>query len=166
MLHSLGKLSGFDVIAADGGEAGSVHEVLFDESWAVRFLFIQTKPAMGGKSVLVSTWAVESVDAVTRTILLKLTCDEISRSPWVDPTEVKRSDTGSQSVRPSTPAPATIADPVPRGAGLRTRPKPDRRQRQRRQGYARGGRRSEDIEDADSQSPRADELGGGASLSE
>ena len=60
MLHKIEKIRGFHILAADG-EIGHVDEFLVDErDWSVRYLVVDTSNWIGGRSVLISSEAVES----------------------------------------------------------------------------------------------------------
>jgi hypothetical protein len=82
------KIRGFHLVAVDG-EIGHVEDFLVDEeSWNVRYLVVDTSNWIGGKSVLVSPAALENVDAVRKEIRVKLTRDEIERSPSVESADI------------------------------------------------------------------------------
>ena len=89
MLHMTNKMRGFHLVAVDG-EIGHVEDFLVDEdSWAVRYLVVDTSNWIGGKSVLVSPAALKDVDAVNRAIRVGLTRDEIEHSPSVDSADIE-----------------------------------------------------------------------------
>ena len=88
MLHRSSKLEGFHVLASDG-DIGHVDEFLFDEQgWTVRYLVVDTSNWIGGRSVLVSTTALESVDPVAKQFRVRFTRDEIARSPSIDTADI------------------------------------------------------------------------------
>jgi hypothetical protein len=88
VLHRSSKLEGFHVLATDGA-IGHVDEFLFDElGWTVRYLVVDTSNWIGGRSVLVSTSALESVDPVKGRFHVRLTRDEIARSPSIDTADI------------------------------------------------------------------------------
>ena len=56
MLMNTSVLKGLSIKASDG-ELGTVDELYFDdESWAVRYLTVETGSWMGGRKVLVSPY--------------------------------------------------------------------------------------------------------------
>jgi hypothetical protein len=76
------------VLASDGA-IGHVDEFLIDESgWTIRYLVVDTSNWIGGRSVLVSTTALESVDVVERRFHVRLTRDEIARSPSIETADI------------------------------------------------------------------------------
>ena len=88
MLHRTSKVRGFHIHATDG-VIGHVDDFLVDEqSWAVRYLVIDTSNWIGGRSVVVSPDAVKSVDAVKQTIHVGLTRAQIQASPSKDTADI------------------------------------------------------------------------------
>ena len=83
MLHKTSYMLGFHVQATDGG-IGHVEDFLVDESWAVRFLVVDTSNWLGGKSVLIPSSAIEKVNSPDKKIVIRLTRSEIESSPSVD----------------------------------------------------------------------------------
>ena len=92
MLHKTSKVRGFHLHAADGN-IGHVDDFLFDESWSVRYLVVDTSNWIGGKWVLISTSAIEKIDAPEKRIFVSLTRDQIERSPSVDTAEIELVET-------------------------------------------------------------------------
>ena len=69
------------------GEIGHVEDFLVDdESWAVRYLVIDTSNWIGGRTVLVAPDWVRRIDWHDRLLLVDLTRDAIKNSPEYDPT--------------------------------------------------------------------------------
>ena len=84
MLSSIKNLSGCRVLAADG-EVGTVAEAYFDdEQWVVRYLVVDTGGWLRGRQVLISPYAVKSLDPQTRVINVDLTREQVERSPGID----------------------------------------------------------------------------------
>jgi hypothetical protein len=92
MLHKTSKLTGFHLCATDG-EIGHVDDILVDPSWKVAYLVVDTSNWVGGKSVLISPSAIQTVDAEGKEIRVKLTRDQISRSPSVDTADIELIET-------------------------------------------------------------------------
>ena len=93
MLHKTQKIRGFHILATDG-EIGHVDEFLVDDrNWAVQYLVVDTSNWIGGRSVLISAAAVESIDSPNRQIRVTLTRDEIERGPSVDAAQIELVET-------------------------------------------------------------------------
>ncbi|MEO7135816.1 MAG: PRC-barrel domain-containing protein [Vicinamibacterales bacterium] len=72
-------------ILARDGEIGSVDECYFDdEHWAVRYLVVDTGKWLPGRQVLISPISVEQGNWTDRTLTVRLTRDEVARSPDID----------------------------------------------------------------------------------
>jgi hypothetical protein len=73
------KLKGLD------GEIGKAKEFYFDDQfWTIRYLIADTGNWLTGRLVLISPYALESVDNVGETITVKLTKARIKDSPSLD----------------------------------------------------------------------------------
>lgn len=84
MLHSIKKLEGIRILTA-GEEVGSVEEVYFDdEQWVIRYLIVDTGGWLGGRLVLISPYAVQSIDWLHRTLFVKLTRQQVEGAPGID----------------------------------------------------------------------------------
>ena len=92
MLHKTSKLQGYHIIAADGG-IGHVDDFLIDERGNTRHLVVDTSNWIGGKSVLISPAAIEKIDSPQKQILVRLTREEVERSPSVDTAEIELIET-------------------------------------------------------------------------
>jgi hypothetical protein len=92
MLHKTSKLQGFHILATDG-EIGHVDDFLIDEGWNIRHLVVDTSNRPGGKSVLISPAAVEQVDSPNKKIRVRLSRDEVGRSPSVDTADIELIET-------------------------------------------------------------------------
>jgi hypothetical protein len=77
-------MCGFKVVTADGDNVGRVQELLLDEGWNVRYLFVNTEDWLVGRAVLLSTANIESVDSINQKLTVTLTREELLRSPWVE----------------------------------------------------------------------------------
>jgi hypothetical protein len=92
MLHKLSKLKGFHIQAADD-EAGHVDDFLVDEDLTLRHLVVDTSNWLGGQSVLLSPASIEKVDSPNQEIRVKLTREEIARSPSLDTADIELIET-------------------------------------------------------------------------
>jgi hypothetical protein len=92
MLHKTSRLLGFHLQAVDG-EIGHVDDFLIGPDWKVGYVVADTSNWVGGKSVLISPSAIESVDAEAQEIKVKLTRSQIERSPSVDTAEIELIET-------------------------------------------------------------------------
>ena len=87
MFHKTTYMKGFHVQATDGG-IGHVDDFLVDETWAVRYLVVDTSNFIGGKSVIIPSTAVENVNSPDKKILLRLTRAQVQNSPLVDTADI------------------------------------------------------------------------------
>ena len=92
MLHKTSYLNGFHLLATDG-EIGHVDDFLVDERWTVRYLVVDTKNGIGGRSVLISPSAIAAVDAPGKKIRVTLSRDEIKRSPSTTTADIELIET-------------------------------------------------------------------------
>jgi hypothetical protein len=84
MLINTTDLKGYSIHARDG-ELGKVEEVYFDdESWAVRYLVVETGGWLGGRSVLISPFSVTDVKRRDRLLDVALTKKQVENSPGID----------------------------------------------------------------------------------
>lgn len=82
-----------DHIQATDGEIGHVDDlVVDDESWAIRYLRVDTSNWMGGKPVLVPQRSLQQADWASAKIHVALTKDQIQRSPRYDAGVLNRED--------------------------------------------------------------------------
>jgi hypothetical protein len=88
MLHKINKICGLHLHAVDG-EIGHVDDFLFDEqTWAIRYLVVDTSNWMVGKAVLVSPSVVTSVDWPRGRIHVSLSRDAIKGSPSLETADI------------------------------------------------------------------------------
>lgn len=84
MLINAKQLKGLVVRATDG-ELGSVEDVYFDdETWAVRYLTVETGGWLGGREVLVSPYAVIRADWAAKQLDVELTKKQVEHSPAIN----------------------------------------------------------------------------------
>lgn len=81
-LRSSANVTGYDIQATDDS-IGHVRDFVFDdESWAIRYLVIDTRNWWpGGRKVLVGTHWIDRIDWADKTVFVKLTRDQIKNSP-------------------------------------------------------------------------------------
>ncbi len=84
ILRSLKEMQGNKIIAPDG-DIGKVHEFYFDdEFWMVRYIVVDTGHWLPGRRVLISPMAFEEPDWKNKTLSIRLTRDQVERSPALD----------------------------------------------------------------------------------
>lgn len=87
MLREVKKLHGATLRAYDG-DLGSVDEVLFDdESWAVRYLAVNTGGWLNGRSVLLAPAALGILDWEKHILEVNLTRAQVENSPGIETDE-------------------------------------------------------------------------------
>jgi hypothetical protein len=80
-LRSTHGVSGHHIQAVDG-EIGHVHDfVIDDETWAIRYLIIDTHNWLPGKKVLLSPQWIERVSWAERKVFINLLRDNVKQSP-------------------------------------------------------------------------------------
>ncbi len=80
-LRSTNEVSGYHIQASDG-EIGHVKDfIIDDETWAIRYLVIETKNWWAGKTVLVSPHWIERVSWNEAKVFVSLSRDVIQQSP-------------------------------------------------------------------------------------
>lgn len=84
-LRSSAHVTGYDIQATDDS-IGHVKDFIFDdESWAVRYLVVDTRNWWpGGKKVLLATHWIDRIDWADRTVFARLTREQIKESPEYD----------------------------------------------------------------------------------
>jgi hypothetical protein len=84
MLRNTNQLKGLSIHATDG-ELGTANEFYFDdESWAIRYLTVETGGWLGGRQVLVSPYSILRIDMVARRVDVALTKKQVEDSPDID----------------------------------------------------------------------------------
>lgn len=93
MLHKTQKMIGYHIHATDG-EIGHVDELLFDETgWGIRYLVVDTSNWLGGRSVLISPTMVDKLDSPGQKIHVRLSREEIEKSPSSDSANIELIET-------------------------------------------------------------------------
>lgn len=81
MLRNIKSLRGF-ILRATDGEIGRALDFYFDdEHWTVRYLVVDTGAILPGRKVLLSPIAIEGLDWDEEEIRLRLTQEQVRRSP-------------------------------------------------------------------------------------
>ena len=84
MLTNATHLKGL-VIRATDGELGTVDQFYFDdETWAIRYLIVETGSWLGGRRVLISPFSVIQTDWPARQLDVALTKKQVEHSPEID----------------------------------------------------------------------------------
>ncbi len=84
MFTNTKNLKGLIVRATDG-ELGTVDQLYFDdETWAIRYLTIETGTWLDGRPVLISPHSVRSVDWQSKRIDVSLSMKQVQNSPVID----------------------------------------------------------------------------------
>jgi hypothetical protein len=84
MLSNATNLKGL-VIRATDGELGTVDQLYFDdETWAIRYLTVETGGWLGGRQVLISPFSVVNTDWEARRLDVALTKKQVENSPNID----------------------------------------------------------------------------------
>ena len=84
-LRSSAHVTGYDIQATDDS-IGHVKDFIFDdESWAIRYLVVDTRNWWpGGNKVLLATRWIDRIDWADKTVYTKLTREQIKNSPEYD----------------------------------------------------------------------------------
>jgi hypothetical protein len=84
MLRNVTHLKGFTIRARDG-EIGTLDQFYFDdESWAIRYLVVNTRGWLSGRLVLVSPIALRQAEWESKRLDVGLTKKQIENSPQID----------------------------------------------------------------------------------
>ena len=95
-LDSVNETSGFHIHARNG-EIGHVDDFLIGEdSWRIRYLLVDTSNWIGGRSVIVSSEAVERLDKNDHRLYVSADRDTIKNSPALESIDaaLSRTETG------------------------------------------------------------------------
>jgi sporulation protein YlmC with PRC-barrel domain len=84
MQYSISSMVGYAIRATDG-DLGKVEEFYFDdETWAIRYMVVETGNWLSGRKVLISPVAFGKPERESRTISVTLTRAQVGSSPDVD----------------------------------------------------------------------------------
>lgn len=85
MLQYLKKYKGLRVMLANGEDVGKVKDLYFeDDQWVVRYLVVDTGAWLAERLILISPYSVKFVNLEENFVSVKLTRDQIERSPTAD----------------------------------------------------------------------------------
>lgn len=80
-LRSTNVLSGYYIQANDGEIGHVVDFVIDDDTWAIRYLIIDTTNWLGGKKVLISTQWIDKISWNDSKVFINLSSEEIKQAP-------------------------------------------------------------------------------------
>ena len=84
-LRSCDEVSGYEILATDGS-IGEVDDFVFDEqTFAIRFVVVDTRKWLPGRHVTIAPSAIENVSWEDREVDVKMTREEVKNSPEYDP---------------------------------------------------------------------------------
>jgi hypothetical protein len=84
MLRKIADLTGLLIHASDG-QLGVVDQFYFDdETWAIRYLTVETGGWLGGKPVLISPMSIINIDWAANRLDVSLTQKQVAASPTID----------------------------------------------------------------------------------
>ncbi|MCF7922992.1 MAG: PRC-barrel domain-containing protein [Candidatus Marinimicrobia bacterium] len=84
MLQCANDIMGYQLKARDG-EIGRSKDLLFDDkSWTIRYLVVDTGGWLMGRRIIISPFAVQSLDSDTKMLAVNLTKNQIENSPSLD----------------------------------------------------------------------------------
>lgn len=83
-LRSCAEVIGYRIEARDGGIGHLDDFLIDDETWGIPYLVVDKRAWLPGGHVLVLPDEVEDIDAMTRTVRVALTRDEVKDSPPYD----------------------------------------------------------------------------------
>jgi hypothetical protein len=87
-LHSVADMLGYGVRARDG-HAGEVRDVIFDdETWALRYIVVNTRDSLPGREVLVPSRCIGHVAWDDSAVTVDLAGDQVRGAPEYDPRSV------------------------------------------------------------------------------
>jgi hypothetical protein len=78
------RLNDFKIRATDG-DIGTISDLYFDdETWAIRYLIVDTGGWLGGRQVLISPFSIIRMDWDARRVDVALTTKQVEHSPEID----------------------------------------------------------------------------------
>ncbi|MFZ5825054.1 MAG: PRC-barrel domain-containing protein [Bacillota bacterium] len=84
-LRSISEVKGYGIMAVDGALGHVEDFVVDDETWAVRYLVVDTRNWLPGKKVLVATDWIDWVSWEEKQVRIDLTRQQIQDAPEYDP---------------------------------------------------------------------------------
>jgi hypothetical protein len=87
-LRSTASVTGYYIHATDG-EIGHVADyIVDDETWTLRFLLVDTRKWLAGKTVLLSPRSITRVEWADSTVYVNLSRESVKQSPEFDPPQL------------------------------------------------------------------------------
>jgi uncharacterized protein YrrD len=87
-LRSTASVKGYYIHATDG-EIGHVADyIVDDETWTLRFLLVDTRKWLAGKTVLLSPRSITRVEWADSTVYVNLSRESVKQSPEFDPPQL------------------------------------------------------------------------------
>ena len=87
-LRSMSSVTGYHILATDG-EIGHVENFLIeDTTWSIRYLIIDTQNWWPGEHVLMSPYAVKSIDYTNEQVQVTVTRAQVKSNPSWDPAKI------------------------------------------------------------------------------
>ncbi len=80
-LRSTNAVSGYHIQANDGEIGHVVDFIIDDQTWAIRYLIIDTTNWFGGKKVLISPRWIDRISWNDSKVFINLSCEEIKQAP-------------------------------------------------------------------------------------
>ena len=84
-LRSSKEVTGYDIRAVDDSIGHVEDFIMEDDSWAIRYVVVDTGNVFSGRKVLIAPEWVESTDWSRSDMFVKLTRDQIENAPEYDP---------------------------------------------------------------------------------
>jgi hypothetical protein len=84
MLKNAGELKGFEIRAKDG-PFGTIDQLYFDDdTWAIRYLTVETGGWLGGRQVLISPYSILKTDFEGKRVDVSLNKKQVENSPGIN----------------------------------------------------------------------------------
>jgi len=84
-LRDMKEITGYN-IQTIGEEIGVVEDfILDDESWAIRYMVVNTRKWLPGKKVLIAPFWINSIDWAVKNVNVFLSAEQVKNSPEYDP---------------------------------------------------------------------------------
>jgi sporulation protein YlmC with PRC-barrel domain len=84
-LRSTRQVTGYHILATDGGIGHVGDYVVDDETWALQYLVVDTGKWLPGRKVLISPTWIKSVNWADTSVFLDHSREEVKISPDFDP---------------------------------------------------------------------------------
>lgn len=85
MIFNAKDVEGFQIYTKDEEEMGRVDGFLFDdEQWTIRYLVLDTRKWLPGRTVVISPASIQAVDMEEKRVLVQLTKNQVKGAPDLD----------------------------------------------------------------------------------